>query len=73
MAAILIVDDEEKMGILLAGALEDAGLATEAFTDPVAAVERLKNRRFDMVLTDLKMEPIDGMTILATVCSMRLK
>jgi DNA-binding NtrC family response regulator len=65
MATILIVDDEPKMGILLAGALEDAGYLVEPLTDPVVAIERIKTRRFDLVLTDLMMEPVDGMAVLA--------
>jgi len=66
MATILVIDDEPKMGVLLAGALEDAGFTVEALTDPVMAVERIRNRRFDLVLTDLKMEPVDGMAVLDT-------
>ncbi len=64
MAAILIIDDEPKLGVLLAGALEDAGHTVEALTDPVVAIERIKSRWFDIVLTDLKMEPVDGMAVL---------
>lgn len=65
MATILIIDDEPKLGLLLAGSLEDAGHTTEALTDPVAAIESIKNRPFHLVLTDLKMEPVDGMAVLA--------
>lgn len=65
MAAILIIDDEPKLGVLLAGALEDAGHTVEAWTEPVVAIARIKSRRFDIVLTDLKMEPVDGMAVLA--------
>jgi DNA-binding NtrC family response regulator len=64
MAKILIIDDEPKLGVLLAGTLEDAGHNCEADTNPVSAIEKIKNRRFDVILSDIKMEPVDGMAIL---------
>jgi len=64
MAKILIVDDEPKLGVLLAGTMEDAGHNCETDTDPTAAIEKIKNRRFDVILTDIKMEPVDGMAVL---------
>ncbi len=64
MARILIIDDEPKLGILLAGTLEDAGYTAEAETDPTIAIAKLKKQVYDLVLTDLKMEPVDGLAVL---------
>ena len=64
MATILVIDDEKKLGVLLSGALEDAGYRAEYETDPRVAIEKIKARRYDIILTDLKMEPVDGMAVL---------
>ena len=40
------------------------GFEVETFTDSVAALERLKKTDFDIIVTDLKMEKVDGIQIL---------
>jgi DNA-binding NtrC family response regulator len=47
--------------------LEVDGYQVETFTDSVQALERIKEKRFDVVITDLKMENVDGMDILREV------
>lgn len=64
MAQILVVDDEKKMGILIKGTLEDAGYSVKTVTSGEEALELLKKNIYDVVITDLKMEPVDGMTVL---------
>ena len=64
MTQILVVDDEKKMGILIEGTLKDAGYSVKTVTCGDKALELLKKNTYDIVITDLKMEPVDGMQVL---------
>jgi DNA-binding NtrC family response regulator len=64
---ILILDDEPIVCKRLHPALEKAGYEVEAFTRSTEAMERIKTKEFDIVITDLKMEGVDGMTFLSAV------
>ncbi len=65
MARILLVDDEKKMVVLLKSALEHRGHTVEGVHCGQEALDRLKTTAFDVVLTDLRMEPVGGMEVLA--------
>lgn len=67
MARILVVDDEERIGLLLSETLTDLGHQATYLTDGRAALERIKPGAFDLVITDLRMEPVSGMEIVKTV------
>jgi len=64
MAKILIVDDEvivlNSMGILLKS--EDHEVTALSKGDE--AVELLKKRTFDLLITDIRMAPVDGMELI---------
>jgi DNA-binding NtrC family response regulator len=65
---ILIVDDEKDMLVLLKRIITeetDYEVVTEA--DSVKALERFKEKHFDLVLTDLKMPKLDGIRLLEGV------
>ncbi len=64
---ILILDDEPIVGNQLKPSLEKSGFLVEAFEDPVAAVRRLDDCAFDIVITDLRMENVDGIQVLEHV------
>jgi DNA-binding NtrC family response regulator len=64
---ILILDDEPIVGKRLGPAFDDMGCYTEAFTDPEAALDRLREQDFDIVVTDIRMDEIDGIAILEQV------
>jgi DNA-binding NtrC family response regulator len=61
---ILVVDDERKMGVILRGALEDDGHEVRAFERSKDALEALRAQPFDLLVTDLKMAPPDGLELL---------
>jgi two-component system NtrC family response regulator len=63
-ARILLVEDEANMARTLAKNLERAGHAVEHAPHGEAALARLRERPFDVVLTDLKMPVMDGMQLL---------
>ena len=66
-AEILVIDDEKIVGNMCQRVLEAEGYSVEAFTDSVLALERIKEKRFDIVVTDLKMGKVSGMDILREV------
>ncbi len=67
MAKILVVDDEAKMAMLVSSALEDAGHSVSVFNSGEMAVSALTAESFDLVITDLKMSPPDGLAVLKHV------
>jgi len=64
---ICILDDEPIVGDRLQPEMEDDGYEVEVFTDSAAAIRRLNDRCFDIFITDLKMEGVDGMGFLEEV------
>ena len=63
-ARIMILDDEPKMGALLQRSLEREGYAVETFERPAAALERLREEPFDVLVTDLRMPGMTGLEVL---------
>lgn len=64
---ILVLDDEPIVCKRLKPAFQKAGYEVEAFTDSVQAMSRVEQEHFDAVITDLKMEGVDGMHFLTRV------
>ena len=63
-ARLFVVDDDDAARALLAEALLKEGYEVEAFSSGQAAVERGKQSRADVVLTDIRMEQGDGFLVL---------
>ena len=61
---VLVVDDEQSMRDLLAIMLRQAGYDVTMADGGEAAIERLKAESFDLILTDLRMRKVDGLTVL---------
>ena len=61
---ILIVDDEETAVENLAYLCRKLGHEVTTRTSGPGAIETLEKMRFDVILTDLRMEKVDGMAIL---------
>lgn len=64
---LLILDDEPIVCKRLKPAFQKLGYEVETFTDSASALARLRDKPFDIVITDLKMEGADGMQVLAGV------
>ena len=64
---ILILDDEPIVLKRLKPALEKSGYDVEAFSRSLEASSRILEQDFDIVITDLKMEGLDGMEFLTRV------
>jgi len=63
-ANILVVDDEKNIIEVVKNALTDKDRSITVTHKPERAAELIKNNDYDLILTDLKMEPIDGQQIL---------
>ncbi len=64
---VLVLDDEPIVGKRLLPALAKVGCDVEVFDAPKPALERLAAKRFDIVVTDIRMEEIDGLEVLEKV------
>ena len=64
---IMLVDDEPIVGKRLKPALAKYGFDVEVFEDGTQALQRLKEKEFDIVVTDVRMEDIDGIQVLEHV------
>ncbi|WP_321474701.1 response regulator [uncultured Paludibaculum sp.] len=63
-ARLLIVDDEAPLMRALCETLETKGYSTLGFTSASAALAALREESFDVVLTDLMMPEMDGISVL---------
>src|SRR5881409_303802 len=63
-AKLLIVDDERAQMAALCDTLEREGYFTTGFTSAKEALGMLRERKFDLLLTDLMMPEMDGITLL---------
>jgi DNA-binding NtrC family response regulator len=64
---LLVVDDEPIVGRRLKSALEKYGYEVETFETGQAAIQRLKEKPFDIVVSDVRMEDADGLEVLEAV------
>src|SRR5262249_46834722 len=63
MARILAVDDSPSMRQMVSIALTGAGYEVEQACDGVEALEIAQKSRFDLVITDVNMPNMDGITL----------
>lgn len=64
---VLVLDDEAIVGERLKEHLEKKDCRVETFTESTKAMDRLREKQFDVVITDLKMEAPGGMDVLRFV------
>ncbi len=64
---IMVIDDENIVGKRLKPALEKNGDTVETFTDARKALERFGEQQFDIVVSDIRMDDIDGLEVLEQV------
>ena len=60
---ILIIDDDKDITDLFAIFLESNGYIVNSYTNPVEAFNNFRKNSHDLILLDLKMPNMDGMTL----------
>ncbi len=64
---VMLLDDEPIVGKRLKPALTKIGCEVEVFEDSRKALERIDQWDFDIVITDIRMDEVDGIEILEHV------
>lgn len=64
---IIVVDDDEDMCELLTSMLVDKGYNVKSFTDARSAIDHIENNAVDIVISDIIMPGIDGLTFCETI------
>jgi len=64
MPSVLIVDDLISIHEMLEAVIQPTGFSTAFATDGEKGLARYKAEKFDMVLADIDMKPMDGITLL---------
>src|SRR5512138_3439387 len=63
--SVLVVDDEAGIAALCKRILSRAGYNVTSLTDPRAAIEDLQQKRFDLLVVDIRMPEVDGFDVIA--------
>ncbi|MDR1989291.1 MAG: response regulator [Acidobacteriaceae bacterium] len=64
---VLVVDDEESIRDLLSKALSLAEYHVDVVADGPSALQRMRERVYDLLIADLKMPGMDGLTLIREV------
>src|ERR1700751_5750152 len=64
MEPLLLVEDKNELRAMLRKALERAGYAVDEAPDGTTAIQKVRARRYLMVITDLKMPGASGLDVL---------
>jgi two-component system, sensor histidine kinase and response regulator len=64
---LLVVDDDESVLLTLQAVLQMDGYNVEARSSGTEAIELIRRHVFDLVLTDLRLDDMDGITILSEI------
>lgn len=67
MPSVLVIEDKDSMQKMLAATLESEGFDVEAVGDGQSGVDKAREKRYDVILTDLKLPKMDGIQVLSEV------
>jgi DNA-binding NtrC family response regulator len=67
MSSVLVIDDKESIRKMLQQALQAEGYDVEAAANGFEGIKKTKSKSYDVVLTDLKMPDMDGISVLSAV------
>jgi PAS domain S-box-containing protein len=68
-ASALVIEDERALGDAVAASLADEGFAVDRAENGEEGLARLAERRYDVIICDLKMPKVDGAALFAEVSS----
>jgi len=64
MSSILIIDDDETLRSMLIDYLTEKGYSVFSAKEGYEAIRLLKEKRFDLIITDILMPEKDGLEII---------
>lgn len=64
---VLLVDDEDSVRNLIGRILESAGYAVSKAVNGQDALDQLQRRRFDLIITDIRMPQMDGIELMKVI------
>ena len=64
MEPVLLVEDKPELRAMLRKALERSGYTVEEAPDGNTAIEKVRTRRYQLVLSDLKLPGSSGLDVL---------
>lgn len=64
---VLIIDDEEGILELLRGELLSQGHQVSSASNGLEALEKIKEKKFDLIISDIKMPKMDGIRLLGEI------
>lgn len=64
---VLLIDDEPIVGNRLKPALTKLGCGVDVFEDPQEALDKIRNVAYDVVVTDIVMNKVNGIQVLEEV------
>lgn len=64
---VLVVDDDPFVARFIQESVSRLGYQCDLFTDPEAALEAARKAPYDVVVTDMKMPGMDGLTMLKQI------
>jgi len=67
MPSILVIEDKDSMREMLSRTLEAEGYEVETALDGERGVEKAKEKKYDLVLSDLKLPQMDGIQVLSAL------
>jgi len=70
MARILVVDDQPEVAELVQAVLKDDGHAADAVYSGQAALDRLTQTVYDLVVCDVRMPDVDGKAVFRAVAQL---
>ncbi len=65
MKSILVIDDQIDIQEILADFLRNSGYLVEACSNGIQAAQKVKNKKFSLIITDLMMPKGDGFSFIA--------
>ncbi len=64
---VLVIEDEDALGDAVAAALADEGFTPDRASDGAQALEKVRERHYDVIVCDLKMPRVDGIAFFREV------